>query len=160
MSNPLLYTDPFGLYIPQANDKCRVVILADHTFFTGQTTEKRGDEYTFNLIGPFAINTPWSSAPDIALVYKLTYHSMDYTRFGLFKNNINYLYVCDETDECGNTTSDSTFGYESREWWEEMESGTYRWLTSDVKEGQPYPVPDPNQGSGPPPVRIPSPRFR
>jgi RHS repeat-associated protein len=159
MSNPLRWVDSLGLYIPQNTANCRVVILADHTFFTGVVHDQLGAISSYSVTIPVPMNTPWSSAPDITADYQITYNSQDYIHLGLYQRNLNYQYVCENTDECGNTSTDSTFGYDIRKWWEQIDSGTFRWFTSDTIVNNPYPISDPyNEGPGAlPPLSMPVP---
>jgi RHS repeat-associated protein len=157
-ANSLRWVDPLGLYIPEPTENCWPNILTDKTYFTGKTRENLGPEFTMSLAIPQYVDTPWSSAPDVILWYRITYHSQDYVREGLYERLRSYDYVCKFTDECGKVKYESVRGYDTQSSWKEIDSGTYRWITRSTDVTQPYPIPDPNNPKGPlPPPRLPIP---
>jgi hypothetical protein len=123
-SNPMAFVDPLGLYIPKDTANCRVSLFPPFDRRYGQRTEWF-DEQTFTLIVPIVV---WYKRDIEVLGYaKKGFHWQQYNLYGLWEHNQNYLYICVEKDECGNSKVETMAGNHSFTYEKFEKSGTSVW---------------------------------
>jgi RHS repeat-associated protein len=122
--NPLSFSDALGLYIPKNTANCRVSLFPAFERRYGERWQWF-DEHMFKLVIPIVIG--YGRDWDVGGYAKKNFYWQQYNLYGLWEHNQNYLYICTETDECGNTKTDTMSGNDQFQYEKLEESGTRRW---------------------------------
>lgn len=134
-NNPLRWTDPTGLYIPQENSKCKLVIL-DKSVYAGETyTQWLGQPKDFKIVIPMGGSARYSE------LWVIRMWRQKYITWQQMIETINYLYKC--VDECGRPEKPLS-GSDETEYWKPIDRGTSWWHDPIEIIKNPLPGPWPN----------------